>query len=223
MGIRRTEMSFEGHYTTIPNAWLRDTRLSRRARGLLGELLSHRVGWHVSLASLRKHGPEGRDALRAAILELVDAGYLRRAQSHGADGRFNEIEYDLQDPAATLTVVGKSDTGGLSDVGLPDDGLSDVGKSDTKKPIEKKPISIETHLEGAQAPSPHCSKHPNGTDRPCRACGEARKAHDRWQIEQAEHDRLEASRRLIAQQDAWAANAAPMPEELRRALGGDAA
>lgn len=30
----------------------------------------------------------------------------------------------------------------------------------------------------APAPSPFCSKHPNGTDRPCRACGVARLAYE---------------------------------------------
>lgn len=29
-------------------------------------------------------------------------------------------------------------------------------------------------------PSPHCAKHPNGTTKPCRACGDARRAHDAW-------------------------------------------
>lgn len=34
-------------------------------------------------------------------------------------------------------------------------------------------------------PSPHCPKHPSGTDAPCRACGDARRAHTDWQTEQA--------------------------------------
>ena len=29
-------------------------------------------------------------------------------------------------------------------------------------------------------PHPTCTKHPNGTDEPCRACGQARRAHDAW-------------------------------------------
>lgn len=32
----------------------------------------------------------------------------------------------------------------------------------------------------AARPSPHCAKHPNGTTKPCRACGDARRAHDAW-------------------------------------------
>lgn len=38
--------------------------------------------------------------------------------------------------------------------------------------------------ESADAPpSPYCSKHPGGTDRPCRACGTARKAYEKWEAD----------------------------------------
>jgi hypothetical protein len=37
------------------------------------------------------------------------------------------------------------------------------------------------HVENpGERPAPHCPKHPGGTDRPCRACGDARRAHDAW-------------------------------------------
>lgn len=36
---------------------------------------------------------------------------------------------------------------------------------------------VEREVEGG-APTPFCKKHPKGTDDPCRACGNARRAHD---------------------------------------------
>lgn len=123
MGITRTPMPFERDFVQIPNAWLRDERLSRRARGLLAELMTHRPGWHVTIAGLQKAGPEGRDAIRSAVTELAEHGYLIRRQTQGAGGRFNEIEYEISDP----TAVGKSDTGGFAD-----DGSADVGESAPK-------------------------------------------------------------------------------------------
>ena len=172
MGITRVVLPFEGHFTQVPNSWVRDVRLSRRARGLLVELMSHRAGWHISLGSLQKAGPEGRDALRTAIGELKDAGYLKLAQSHGSSGRFNEIEYELCAP----TAYGISDTGGFAD-----DGLADVGESDTKKTNPS-----EDHHEGAP-PKPSCQKHPDGTTQPCRACGDARRRFDAYT--QAQRDK----------------------------------
>lgn len=35
---------------------------------------------------------------------------------------------------------------------------------------------------GETPPTPYCVKHPGGTDKPCRACGDARRAFEAWQI-----------------------------------------
>lgn len=147
MGVRRVELPFEGHFTQIPNAWLRDQRLSRRARGLLGEIMTHRVGWHVTISSLQKAGNEGRDAIRTALLELREAGYLKLAQTRGDGGRFNEVEYELCAPL--ITADGFPDTGGSTAVGSADVGSPDVGESDTKNTI-----SSEDHLGEDHAPLP---------------------------------------------------------------------
>lgn len=142
MGVRRTALEFEGQYVQIPNAWLRDKRLSRRARGLLAEIMSHRVGWHVTTRTLATAGPEGRDAVRTALAELVDAGYLRRAQGRGEGGTFGEIEYELSEP----TVAGFSGRGDETPdqtvAGFTVAGSTVDGESDTKKTI-----SIEDHQE----------------------------------------------------------------------------
>ena len=39
--ITRIHLKFERDFTQLPNAWLRDRRLSRGARGLLGEIMTH--------------------------------------------------------------------------------------------------------------------------------------------------------------------------------------
>lgn len=134
MGVKRTALSFEKDFARIPNAWLRDERLTRKARGLLAEIMTHSVGWHVSVRGLEKSGLEGRDAIRAALVELKEAGYLQVSQSRGERGRWSEVEYELCDPA---TVNGFSVSGGLPGVGLSASGQSD----------HKKTISIEDHPE----------------------------------------------------------------------------
>ncbi|MBT2503001.1 hypothetical protein [Curtobacterium sp. ISL-83] len=141
MGIRRSHLSFEGRYVQIPNDWVRDERLSRRAKGMLVELMSHRVGWHITIAALQRTGPEGRDAIRTVVNELSAFGYLRRVQSRGDGGRFNEVEYELVEPP---TADGKSDIGGFSDVGSADGGSPVVGESGGKEDYLP-----EHHLEEA--------------------------------------------------------------------------
>lgn len=77
MGITN-HIDFSRDYTQLPNAWLRDGRLSYRARGVLAEIMTNRDGWDISEEKLVQNGPEGRKAIRAAIKELVEHGYLRR-------------------------------------------------------------------------------------------------------------------------------------------------
>jgi hypothetical protein len=91
-------LAFEDHFTRVPNSWARDKRLSRKARGLLLELMSHRVGWDVTLESLVESGTEGRDAVRSAVRELVGLGYLVRARERREDGTLSGVHYDLHDP-----------------------------------------------------------------------------------------------------------------------------
>jgi len=92
MRVIRT-MPDEG-WVPISNAAARDHRLSWRARGLLAELLSYPDGWSITIDELVKrakiHGghAEGRDAMRTAMNELVQAGYVCRTKTHDGDGTF---------------------------------------------------------------------------------------------------------------------------------------
>jgi hypothetical protein len=96
--ITRNKLAFEGRFTQIPNSWLRDDRLSWRARGLLAGIMSHEVGWHISSESLSEGGAEGRDAVRNALVELERFGYLQRDGSQRRKGKFAGVDYIITDP-----------------------------------------------------------------------------------------------------------------------------
>lgn len=89
------------NFTMIPNAWIRDRRLSRRARGLLIELMSHRPGWKTSVATLAKTGPEGEAAIKSAIKELETVGYLERHADTDQRGRRTGTRYVITAPPET--------------------------------------------------------------------------------------------------------------------------
>lgn len=91
----------QDHFTIVPNAWLRDPRLSRRARGLLVELMSHEPGWETSAERLAKVGPEGVAALKSALKELEAAGYLVRETTRDGRGRLTGARYIITDPETT--------------------------------------------------------------------------------------------------------------------------
>lgn len=79
--IRRSRLT--GDFLQVPNATVRDDRLSHMARGILVELLSRPDGWEATAddmwrASFAKHGKgsPGRRAFRGAFAELKEHGYL---------------------------------------------------------------------------------------------------------------------------------------------------
>lgn len=98
MPIVRGEHSFDNQFTQIPNAWLRDTRLSLKAIGLLAQLLSHSPGWSVSIAQLAKANDCGMDLIRNAVRELEACGYLERSQRR-IQNKFGEAIYRTTDPS----------------------------------------------------------------------------------------------------------------------------
>ena len=98
MPLIRGHHSFDDHFTQIPNSWLRDSRLTFKARGLLGLVMSHSTGWSLSVNSIAEQNQEGRDAIRSAIAELEEFGYLSREQVNES-GRYGESVWMTHDPA----------------------------------------------------------------------------------------------------------------------------
>ena len=105
MPLIRGHHSFDDHFTQIPNAWLRDSRISLGAKGLLAQLLSHAPGWRISQESLGHSNGVGRDAIRTLINELLDAGYLMRSEDRERTekGYLGGYTYTTQDPTAQPT------------------------------------------------------------------------------------------------------------------------
>lgn len=96
--LSRPKLRFERDFTQLPNAWLRDDELSLKARGLLAMLMSHDAGWNVTIKSLAATNPEGLDAIRTAVRELEERGYLDREQTR-QNGRLGHVWWTLTDPA----------------------------------------------------------------------------------------------------------------------------
>ena len=73
-------------YTMVSNVALRDRTLSFRARGILAYVLSLPDGAKCNVHQLTRLSLEGRDAVRTALAELVEARYVTRVKNRDANG-----------------------------------------------------------------------------------------------------------------------------------------
>jgi hypothetical protein len=116
MPLIRGHHTFDDHFTQIPNDWVRDSRLSLKAIGLLTQLMSHRPGWNMSISSLARFNKTGVDTIKSAVKELELLGYLNRSdkQEHNQDGTFADYVWTtadpFQNPATAKPASGKQDT-----------------------------------------------------------------------------------------------------------------
>lgn len=84
------------NYVVLQNSVLTDSRLSWKARGLLGYLLTKPNDWRVIVAHLVTQSEEdGRASVTTAIAELEKFGYLKRTGLRTDRGKFNGYDYDL--------------------------------------------------------------------------------------------------------------------------------
>jgi hypothetical protein len=105
-------------WVSVANDAVQDPRLSFRARGLLVYLLSKPDDWRASSASIARDGTEGRDAVRAAMNELLDIGYLRIERVKDERGRWATVIDVHEEP----TGAWKSGAGESADVESPRPG-----------------------------------------------------------------------------------------------------
>lgn len=95
-------------YTIMSNYHLRDMNLSLKASGLLSLVLSLPEDWKYSVRGLTAIVKEGESAVKSALQELEQHGYLRRTEIRTESGKFQGLEYifleypgqleDLQNP-----------------------------------------------------------------------------------------------------------------------------
>ncbi len=83
------------NYTIMSNYHLQDLRISLKAKGLLSFMLSLPDDWDFTLQGLATCCKEGVDAIRQALRELEDNGYLRRTRRRRTNGRLSCHTYDI--------------------------------------------------------------------------------------------------------------------------------
>ncbi len=165
MAVFRVEKNHS--YTVMANHHLRDERLSLKSKGLLSLILSLPDDWRISIEGMTQFSADGKDAIRSAIRELTDAGYITRAQTHSEAGTFSGYDYIVHEtPAAS-----------------PSSGFPTMEKPTTENPTLRNTERLSTILppivphegdvgndnpsvSGAAADSSLCTREPLGGGNP---------------------------------------------------------
>ena len=87
MAVMRIEKN--QNYTVMANYHLRDKEISLKAKGLMSLMLSLPEEWDYTVSGLAFISKEGIDAIRAAVRELENAGYLIRSRRRNDAGPEN--------------------------------------------------------------------------------------------------------------------------------------
>jgi hypothetical protein len=140
------------HFTRISNDVLRDSALSYRARGVLASILSRPDGWVVNFKALAREGREGESAIRTALAELREAGYMRQETSQTQGGRWSTITvvYDSRQHVQAPPSVGNH---AAPSVGKPSVGKPSVGNHPPIRSTGRNEQQEETPLASLAPPT----------------------------------------------------------------------
>ena len=95
-------------FSIVDNKVIEDERLSFKARGLLIYMLSKPDDWKFYTEELAKRSnKDGISAIKTALNEIEDAGYLTRKQGHKKNGQFTNQDWILTDTSTNSPQVEK--------------------------------------------------------------------------------------------------------------------
>lgn len=115
--IFRIQKDNSNPYVMVNKQFIKNEKLSWKAKGVLTYLLSLPDNWKIYEDEIAKHSKDGRECLRSTIKELMDHGYIKREIIRDEKGHFKGYSYSVYETN--------------DHVAIPEVGKPDFGKSDT--------------------------------------------------------------------------------------------
>ena len=146
MAIFRVEKN--RNYTVMANYHLKDNTITLKAKGLMSVMLSLPEGWDYTLAGLAFISKEGVSAIRAAVNELEEAGYLIRRRLRNEYGQLGDTEYTIyEEPRKNKGAVSENAEGAADAAPEPVCDFPTLDNPTLEKPTLEKPILGNPVLE----------------------------------------------------------------------------
>lgn len=150
--IIRKPKNKENPYVIISKSVFEDERISWKAKGLMGYLLSRPDDWQIIVGDLINRSTDGRDSVKAGLRELIKFGYLRREQGRDdTSGRFEAVVYEVYETPIELEDSNdKLQVEKLSTDKSPLTGNPSTGNPSTEKPLTENPPLLNNDLTNKQ-------------------------------------------------------------------------
>lgn len=79
------------------NGYIRDTRLSLKAKGLLTLMLTNKEDWIIHLNEIIRHSRDGESAHKSGSKELIACKYMKKIRERDEKGHFKSTLYYIYD------------------------------------------------------------------------------------------------------------------------------
>lgn len=93
--IYRTTKDRNNPYVMINKMAITNPKLSMKAKGLFAYFMTLPDDWEVYQKELVKHFTDGKASVAAAILELQNAGYVKKEKIRGKDGKWTGWAFQI--------------------------------------------------------------------------------------------------------------------------------
>lgn len=125
-----TRRKYDRDYCQMANEFLKDTRLSWKAKGIIAYVQMLPDDWVLNMRDLTNRATDGRDSLYSGIKELEKFGYCSKIMQRNPDGTIAGFAYEICDKAIFQPFTENPDT----------------VKPDTEKPDPENPTLINTNI-----------------------------------------------------------------------------
>lgn len=140
-------------FTTVNNDYLRDSRLSWKAKGLITYIMSLPEDWKLNIADLSGRATDGRDSVAAGLREIIEKGYCVRTSQKNDRGRFTGYEYIVSDQLIT----GKSEENAEKPKKTPRKRVNNTENPKNKENPQKTRKKVQKNAESPKKCTPKTS------------------------------------------------------------------
>lgn len=129
-----TRRKYDRDFTIVSNEFLKDARLSWKAKGIIAYVAMLPDDWVLNMRDLTNRATDGRDSLYSGIKELETCGYCAKTMRRNPDGTIAGYAYEICDKPVFVQPFTENPVTDAPQPENPDTVFPDPVKPDTENP-----------------------------------------------------------------------------------------